>query len=302
MSEKMSTKKKGDLLEEIVETLCQGLDNAKVERNVKVKGKSGTDRQIDVLIQANQNAFDIKIIVEAKNYAEKVGIEKVEALKTKLHDVGGNLGVIVCPLGFTEGAINSAELNDIQLFQVFDNDLGNTSQFIPFRYIVPDIRGTAPVIESRSSAAAPFSLSVNRSDWRFYYKGNIFTLDDLEFFAWNNHMFPHKEGEHTADFGVVKIANADKIDDFYYVEFKLNFLVTADYYMKLFPVSYMKNIKSGKGKHNLFIDAYSKKEDMIAHGWRYFKTEEEMEKTADQYDTSEDARKLRMTHDFTLGH
>ncbi len=143
-----TSKEKGDVLEKVVEKLCSDFKGAKVTRNVVIKGKSGTDRQIDVLIEATQKSFDIKIIVEAKNYANKVGIEKVEALKTKLTDVGGNLGVIVCPLGFTDGAIKAAALHDIQLFQVFDHKLGNTTQFIPLRYVVPYIQGYSVSIQS----------------------------------------------------------------------------------------------------------------------------------------------------------
>ena len=135
-----SSVQKGDILERIVETLCADYNSSKVQRNVTLRGKSGVDRQIDVLIHANYKAFDIKIIVEAKNYNSKVGIEIIDSIKTKLSDVSGNLGVVVCPLGFTEGAIKAAELHDIQLFQAFDQQLGNTTQLIPLRYIEPFIQ------------------------------------------------------------------------------------------------------------------------------------------------------------------
>lgn len=289
-----STKQKGDLLEQIVEKLCAGFDNSKVQRDIKILGKSGTERQIDVLIEATQKSFDIKIVVEAKNYAEKVGIEKVDALKTKLMDVGANLGVIVCPLGFTKGAVDAASLHDIQLFQVFDNKLGNTDQLIPMRYIDPYIDGYSLRIEHSSSGGGTFSLPTDTRKWRFYVKDKILNQEEIVDYAWSNSLFPRTLGEHLVDFGVIKISTEENTQKFFYLEFKISILIKEDYYLKLFPVSFMKNIKSGKGNHNLFIDIYSKKEDMLKNGWRYFETKEEMESVAGPLDTSEDAKQLVM--------
>jgi hypothetical protein len=299
MLEKQTTKQKGDLLEEIVEKLCSDFDNSKVERNVKILGKSGTERQIDVLIQAKQNSFDIKIIVEAKNYSNKVGIEKVEALRTKLTDVGGNLGIIVCPLGFTEGAINAANLHDIQLFQVFDHKLGNTTQFIPLRYVIPVMKSYSLDIHGGASGGGTFEIPTDIRKWRVYIKNEIFSPEELAIYAWNSNMFPQKEGKQIADFGVVKISTIEDLKKFYYLELKMHVIVIADYYLKLFPVSFMKNIKSGKGNHQLFIDAYSKKEDMIKNGWKYFSTKEAMNEAAIPYETS-DIKQLSITNEYTI--
>lgn len=287
-----TTKQKGDLLEQIVEKLCAGFGKSKVTRNIKILGKSGTERQIDVLIEATQKSFDIKIVVEAKNYSEKVGIEKVEALKTKLMDVGANLGVIVCPLGFTKGAVDAANLHDIQLFQVFDNKLGNTNQLIPMRYIDSYIDRYSLRIEHSSSGGGTFELPVDTRKWRFHIKDKILNQKEMVEYAWDNSLFPIKLGEHLVDFGVLKISTEENIKKFFYLELKISIIIKENYYLKLFPVSFMKNIKSGKGNHNLFIDVYSKKEDMLKNGWRYFETEEEMESVAEPLDTSEDAKKL----------
>jgi len=300
VNKKQTTKQKGDLLEEIVEQLCSNFKNSKVSRNVKIKGISGVERQIDVLIQANQNSFDIRIIIEAKNYSDKVGIEKIEALKTKLSDVGGNLGVMVCPLGFTDGAIKSAELHNIQLFQIFDHKLGNTTQFIPLRYIVPVIIKYSFSIEGRSSGGGNFELPTDINKWRINFKNKIYNKEELLIYAWNSDMIPQKEGNWVADFGVVKISSEDSIDKFYYLELKINIRVGAEYYLKLFPDSFMKNVKSGAGNHQLFIDAYSKKEDMIKNGWKFFETSSEMEKEALIHDTSQDVKYLTATAEYSM--
>lgn len=296
-----TSKEKGDLLEKIVEKLCAGFENSKVTRDAKLKGKSGVDRQIDVLIEATHKSFDIKIIVEAKNYSTKVDIGVVDGLKTKLSDVGGNLGVIVCPLGFTEGAMKAAELHDIQLFQVFDHELRNTTQFVPLRYVVPAIKSFALGIQHSASGGGRFELPTDITKWRFDIKGKILDKDDLIMYAWNHEMFPQEEGNQIADFGIVKISTADNLAKFYYLELKVNIIVVADYYLKLFPASFMKNVVSGKGNHRLAIDAYSKKEDMIKNGWKHFDTREAMNEAAKPYDTSKDVSQLVMTEGYTLG-
>lgn len=297
-----STKEKGDLLEKIVEKLCLDFEKAKVTRDVKIKGKSGVDRQVDVLIEAAYKSFDIKIIVEAKNYSTKVGIGIVDGLKTKLTDISGNLGVIVCPLGFTDGAIKGAKLHDIQLFQVFDHGLGNTTQFIPLRYVVPYTKSYALLIKHGASGGSIFELPTDTTKWRFYLKDKIFDQEDLITYAWNHDLIPYqKEGEQVIDFGVVKIGPADKSSEFYYLELKASVLVKSDYYVKLFPASFMKNVDSGKGSHRLNIDAYSKKEDMIKNGWKHFDTREAMEAEAKLHDTSKDMHGLIVTESYTLG-
>lgn len=296
---KKTSKQKGDALEEIVEKLCSDFKNAKVTRNTYIKGKTGTNRQIDVLVEATQKSFEIKIIVEAKNYSEKVGIGTVEELKTKLTDVGGNLGVIVCPLGFTEGAVNAAKFHDIQLFQVFDHKLGNTNQFIPFRYVVPYIMAYAPNIGS-GAFGNQFELPMDPKEWRIFIDDEVYDVDDLVTYAWNNELFPKEEGEQTADFGIRKISTIENLNKYYYLELKLRIRVGADFYLKLFPASFMKNINSGKGNHNLFIDAYSKKADMLKNGWKWFETREAMEQEAKPLDTSADMKDLIGIEEYTL--
>ncbi|MEK7103530.1 MAG: restriction endonuclease [Patescibacteria group bacterium] len=295
-----TSKEKGDLLEEIVKNLCSGFEHSKVTRDVKMEGKSGIERQIDVLIEARHKSFDIKIIVEAKNYSKKVGVEKVESLKTKLIDVGGNLGVIVCPLGFTKGALNVATLHDIQLFQVFDHKLGNTTEFIPLRYIVPSMKNFSLQIEHGSSGGGTFELPTDTKKWRFHIGDKIFDQYELLAYAWNQEMFPQDEGEQVVDFGVVKISTVEDSKIFFYLEFKANVFIYCDFYLKLFPASFMRNVKSGRGNHQLFIDAYSKKEDMLKNGWQCFDTKEEMETAAAVHDTSKDIKGLTTIASYTI--
>ena len=108
-------------------------------------------------------------------------------------------------------------------------------------------------------------------------------------------------GEQIVDFGVVKIGPADNSKEYYYLELRASVIISADYYLKLFPASFMKNIDSGKGNHTLNIDAYSKKEDMIKNGWKHYDSQDKMESEATIHDTSKDMHSLVFTESYTLG-
>ena len=293
------SKKKGDLLEDIVEGLCANYGKAKVSRNVSIMGKTGVAREVDVLIETTHQSFEIKIVVEAKNYTRKVDIGTVDAFLTKLNEVNGNVGVIVCALGFTSGAAKAAAQYGIQLFQVFDHELKNTTQFIPLRYVVPSMQ-SFQIILQHGAFGVGFELPIDTTRWRIHIGKEILSPQDATFYAWNKRIFPQKTGIQKADFGVVKISTDDNLARFIYAELAINIVVTEKYYLKLMPASYMKNISSGKGSHVLSVDAYSKSEDMIKNGWKAFDTREEMEEVARFQDTSPDVRGVTLTEEYTL--
>lgn len=83
-----TTKEKGDLLEDIITGICAGLRGSTVTRNAEIEGRhSRAKRDVDVLIEGRINAFVVRIAVEAKNYQERVGVSKIEALHAKLEDI-----------------------------------------------------------------------------------------------------------------------------------------------------------------------------------------------------------------------
>lgn len=294
-----SPKTKAEILEYLVESLCGGYKNAKVTRNAFLLGKSGVQRQIDVLIDAKSNNFDIRIVIEAKNYNKKIGIEIIEALNTKLTDVGGNLGVVVCPLGFTEGAIKEAERCDIKLYQAFDHQLGNTDALVPFRLIEPFISIYQLQIVHGALNGAQFAIPSDLSKLRFEYKGEVLSLKELVTETWNDRLFPHEKGEHLVDVGVLKVSTNNPAH-FNYLEVKINIIVSENCYLKMMPVSFMKEFKSGAGNHRVSIDVYQSKEDMEKNGWKYFSSREEMELVAEPIDTFPDMKGMQVTPDYSI--
>lgn len=92
-------------------------EGADVKFDDRIVGKrTGRERQIDVSIRFKQNYYDYLAIVECKDYDSRVSIEKVEAFRTKIEDVGAMKGIMVSPKGFQEGAIKTAQAYNIELF------------------------------------------------------------------------------------------------------------------------------------------------------------------------------------------
>ena len=71
---------------------------AEVLHDVRLDGRlSGTKRQIDVLVRENIGQYEIKIIIDCKDYNTPVDVKGVEEFDGLLRDVGAQKGVLVCP-------------------------------------------------------------------------------------------------------------------------------------------------------------------------------------------------------------
>jgi restriction endonuclease len=294
----MTTKQKGDLLEVIVTQLCSGIENARTEGNVRVVGRSGTKRQIDVLITGTVGAFEVKILVDSKNYASPVDINDVDSLVGMVADVGANLGVIVCPSGYTAGAKKRAEAGGIQLYEVYDQALGNTDLLLPVRYVAPRL-GKYQFHMSGTTAAGPFRIRVDLSRLRFHIDDSILGVKDVPYYIWNNQMVPQEKGKYPVRIGAVKITDPDDDNHVQYCDLEVRIQVEEDYFLKLFPASFFRKVDALGTEHfRLNLDAHSNKKDMLEHGWNFFETMEEMNEAADIANQPNSVRELvfRETH------
>ena len=86
-----------------------------IVHNAKIKGKSGHEHQIDVVIRLKLAGFDLLIFVECKHYGRKVEIEQVMALKGRMDDCAAHKGIVITTSGFQEGALKFARANGISL-------------------------------------------------------------------------------------------------------------------------------------------------------------------------------------------
>ncbi len=261
-----SRKLKGDLLEKIVNTLCSRFVDAKVEANVRVTGKSGVARQVDTLISGRIGAFPVTVVIDAKNHASPIDIGEVEGVAGLTSDVGGNLGIIVCPSGFTSGAKLRAENLGIQLYEIFHEHLGNTDQLVPLQYIEARIDKFAWGLTA-TSAAGQFRLPFDQSGLRFHLETKALEARELSIHAWNKGVIPQKAGEYNVDLGPVKLTDMHDSSYVQYCDLSLKVSLVEDYYLKLYPASFLRRIDDSKdgrqAHHDLRLDIYSSKEQML---------------------------------------
>ena len=109
-------------LEKLVAEIHRELDpSAVVRHNVMLPGfLSGTNRQIDVLIEPMTGPYTLKIIVDAKDHGRPIDVKGVETFIGMMQDVRAHQGSMVCPKGFTRNAKTRAESANVALFTLVD--------------------------------------------------------------------------------------------------------------------------------------------------------------------------------------
>ena len=86
--------------------------NVKVQRREFLEPVCGGSRkrEIDVLLTSSVAGYPVRVAIECKNEAEKIGSTKIDAFVGKLKDLGipSSLGIYVSVNGYTLGAIDRA--------------------------------------------------------------------------------------------------------------------------------------------------------------------------------------------------
>ena len=82
---------------------------AQILLDQKMEGRSGTKRQIDVLIRDRVAGRTINIVADGKFFARKVDVGEVESFVGLLRDVGADKGILVTNVGYTDGALKRAQ-------------------------------------------------------------------------------------------------------------------------------------------------------------------------------------------------
>lgn len=97
--------------------------DAVVEHNAKLDGRnSKTKRQIDVLVRQQIGQYEMRIVLDCKDYARPVDVKGVEEFHGLVEDVGAHKGALVCPKGFTAAAKERATAWQIDLYSPIDTD------------------------------------------------------------------------------------------------------------------------------------------------------------------------------------
>lgn len=108
------------LIEQLFKSMAnqEGLKNINIQHNVILQGKAGGTHQIDIYWEFEYLGINHKVIVEAKDYANKVTQEKLLAFKSVLDDIAGQpRGIYITKTGYQSGAKNFAEHHNIILYE-----------------------------------------------------------------------------------------------------------------------------------------------------------------------------------------
>ncbi|WP_460269053.1 restriction endonuclease [Clostridium botulinum] len=105
------------LTKDIYETILkeEGLNNIKVDHDVKILGKSGCCHQIDVYWEFKMAGVIHRIAIECKNYSSSVSIAKIRDFFGVIHDIGNIKGIFITKVGYQSGAIKFGEYYGIDL-------------------------------------------------------------------------------------------------------------------------------------------------------------------------------------------
>lgn len=195
-----------DLVSHIQATLAPG---AVVERNVRMTGRSGLERQLDICVRMKVGQFDLLIVIDCKDYNRKVNVNDVEAVMGLCQDVGANQGAIVTARGFSDGATRRARDAKMNLYTLIDaeNHEWQTLVTVP---ILIEVRGIESVQFTFSSTGA---LRMNVTDLERLLELELFradgtsrgTLGALLRHQWHSDALPVELGDHPA----VRITDGD---------------------------------------------------------------------------------------------
>ncbi|MCX5817896.1 MAG: restriction endonuclease [Proteobacteria bacterium] len=73
-------------------------------------------RQFDVVIKFKHGFYEYLTVIECKNYANPISVEKVEAFVTKSQDANADKAIVVSSSGFQEGCFNVAKIHNVELY------------------------------------------------------------------------------------------------------------------------------------------------------------------------------------------
>lgn len=89
------------------------------ETDVTIQGVR-TKHDVDVLVKSHHAGFDVTWIVECKHWNSKVTKLHVLALREIVNDTGADRGILLAESGFQKGAIEAANLTNVQVTSLDD--------------------------------------------------------------------------------------------------------------------------------------------------------------------------------------
>jgi Restriction endonuclease len=92
-----------------------------VQHDVKLLGKdSGTERQVDILIEDTVAGHKIAVAVDCKNWNSRIAVPDVGSFASFVKDIGMQKGVMLSKKGYSKNALRYAKQLGIDLCQLHD--------------------------------------------------------------------------------------------------------------------------------------------------------------------------------------
>lgn len=239
-------------LEKLVAKIQQDLaPNSKVTHNATLVGKSGSKRQIDVLVEDRIGQYDLRIVIDCKDYKHPVDIKGVEECAGLFEDVSAHRGVIVCPAGFTKNAKARAQQLQIDLYSPADTEPHKWQARLKMPAVC-DFRSAKISFGVIVSAPKPFML---RDDFITTYKitdantgADLGTYLSIASDEWNAGRYNVEPGEHKR---VPVLPTPVMMENGYGeqipVELTIGLLVTQTLFYGQFPVTKLSGFKDEIG-------------------------------------------------------
>lgn len=140
----------------------EGVNHIEVEHNITLEGRSGVEHQIDVFWRFKQAGIEHAVLIECKNYATSLTLEKIRNFFGVLHDIGNAQGIIVTKTGYQSGAAKFAKYYGIKLkilrkpiMEDWHGRIKNIHMHLDFKTL-SQIKGKEPSLK--------FSISVRKKE------------------------------------------------------------------------------------------------------------------------------------------
>lgn len=170
----------------------------RVQHNVHLPGiQSGTERQIDVLVEGTVAGEDIRMIVECKHTLRNLTVQNVDSFLGVVQDVHAHKGVLVARRGFSKNAVQYARRCGISLCTFRDAETRDWKKDFRIPIVWEEVK-TAISCSAKLHLLAQTTLPSNYLEWLVSGRslGERFVED------WNLGRLSTEPGTHNYDCGV----------------------------------------------------------------------------------------------------
>ena len=92
--------------------------NIEVQRNKKITDSCGNPREFDLYWEYELAGVTYKTVIECKDYASQISVDRIDALIGKIHDIPDLKPVFATKTGYQRGAQKKAKANGVDLLIV----------------------------------------------------------------------------------------------------------------------------------------------------------------------------------------